>query len=891
MPVFFNRICSSMPPDMLSTCYDRLTTMNVGMDITMHSESVEATDFIRMAMGNSKNWRHYIHFSREIGEVSVADLEDLASTTHELDAPSLISVSIHYPPSTTALIQEELRQDALCYFRTWTMPKLMMLKLSNIIPSPFVGSASLRQLSLQIGHEGVGNGMFNLQALVAFLVSCVLLEELDIELVGVASLWQVIATNQHASVGSVNRINFTFRDCNIRVVKPMMEVLSFPNVRSMQLRVLMFYDSLTMVPEMPRGDVHDFLPEIFPDRTALPKLLHLRLCIDITRSFRPIQVSLPFAALTNIKHLYLDVRDSILAPIPSGISLPSLRSLSLKHCRKLEVDWITSLLDVLKASRTFQPTQLEVESCRWTKYPVFAPSGELSTLTEQELANHYVDVTVDEMRQLMLAWRRKPGLSGPSKSVSTIGAWSGEQAEDFAQTYGQTYIEEESFPILADILHLIQNRHGHLTAQQEWFDEMCPSEPVTFDYESKATQAVEDVQRATAARDALKIASRALLQLSECISFQATVAEKHVKTLQRRSGFSSLPDEILSIVLENAAYAADDHDRDSRPFNLKVTAPIRTVKSATRLSHSCRRFRRLILDIPVLYSCTCSFMPPDMASTCCDRLKATNGGMDVRLYNENMEFREAKDFIHMAMKNSKNWHYYTHCYSFPGGNGEVSVADLEDLAKATYKLDVPSLISVSIYYPSWTATLIQEGLREDPFHYIKTWTMPKLSSLKLSNVIPSPFAGSTSLRQLSLRMNYDGTDNGMFKLQTLIAFLVPCVLLEELAIELYFVADVLRWAAPTEPHASFDRINRVEFTFHECSIRAVKSVMAALNFPKIRAVVLRISILYGFSSEDPDLPLGDVDDIFQAIFSDSTAFSKLLDLQLYINTVCRTFED
>lgn len=406
IPAFYNRICNSMPPDMVSTCCDRLTTTNVGMDVRLYNNSTEDMDFIRMAMKNSKHWHHYTHFyssTWEIDEEFIADMEVLAKTVHKLDAPSLTSVSIHYPSSTTTHIQEGRRQDTFFYFKTWTMPNLSMLNLGNVIPSPFAGSASLRQLSLQWNPEEDNLVMFSLQTLDAFLAPCVLLEELAIELVCVSRLLsRVTSMGRLAKLDRLIRTNFTFRECDIHVVKTVMKELGFPSVQSMKLHILMPYDSLTVDPDMPEGDVHDILLEMFPDRTAFTKLSDLQLECDISRTYRPIQVSIPFVGLSKIKHLCLVTKNSILAPIPSGISLPSLRSLSFQYCRKLEVDWIASLLGVVKANGIFEPSHLEVKECRWTKYPVFTPSSWLSTITDEELANQYTDVTANDMRELML---------------------------------------------------------------------------------------------------------------------------------------------------------------------------------------------------------------------------------------------------------------------------------------------------------------------------------------------------------------------------------------------------------------------------------------------------------------------------------------------------------
>ncbi len=102
---------------------------------------------------------------------------------------------------------------------------------------------------------------------------------------------------------------------------------------------------------------------------------------------------------------------------------------------------------------------------------------------------------------------------------------------------------------------------------------------VLFPYGSRTSRSNEDVTRAVEARDAVKHASDALRQIVECISFQAATSETHVNTLRLRRGMSSLPDEILSIILEYAAYCDKSH------YRYEDESAIKTVKAATILSH------------------------------------------------------------------------------------------------------------------------------------------------------------------------------------------------------------------------------------------------------------------------------------------------------------------
>ncbi len=82
-----------------------------------------------------------------------------------------------------------------------------------------------------------------------------------------------------------------------------------------------------------------------------------------------------------------------------------------------------------------------------------------------------------------------------------------------------------------------------------------------------------------------------------------------------RKGLSSLPDEVLAVILEVAAYSSLLNEEQ---------AAIQTVKAAIKLSHTSQRIRGLVVKIPNLWNNIFSTMPPQMVSACCDHLTIAN---------------------------------------------------------------------------------------------------------------------------------------------------------------------------------------------------------------------------------------------------------------------------
>lgn len=106
----------------------------------------------------------------------------------------------------------------------------------------------------------------------------------------------------------------------------------------------------------------------------------------------------------------------------------------------------------------------------------------------------------------------------------------------------------------------------------------------------------------------LKLAADALHKIRKCILGQARFCEEKVLALRLRGSFSSLPNEILAVVLVDAATPTSDE------FQYKHHAMC-VFRAATRLSHVCQRFRSLMLCNPNFWRCVWNGMSLDVVET------------------------------------------------------------------------------------------------------------------------------------------------------------------------------------------------------------------------------------------------------------------------------------
>ncbi len=114
-------------------------------------------------------------------------------------------------------------------------------------------------------------------------------------------------------------------------------------------------------------------------------------------------------------------------------------------------------------------------------------------------------------------------------------------------------------------------------------------------------------------------------KLSKCMESIRLVAEQRLKTAQLRTGLASLPNEILTSVLclasqcEGRLHDSLVHRTHHRGAGITKC----TFLSATRLSHVCDRFRRVLLLTPEIWSGISDDMSLEMIEICLIRSGST----------------------------------------------------------------------------------------------------------------------------------------------------------------------------------------------------------------------------------------------------------------------------
>lgn len=277
----------------------------------------------------------------------------------------------------------------------------------------------------------------------------------------------------------------------------------------------------------------------------------------------------------------------------------------------------------------------------------------------------------------------------------------------------------------------------------------------------------------------LRLAADALRKIHDCVSSQVKLCEEHIVALRLRGGFASLPDEILTNVLEHAAIRAPV----VRPQKHKA---LDNFLAARRLSHACQRFRSLMLRSSTFWRCVWSGMSLEMVKSLCGRL--AEGTAEIFLDKS----RESSDtsvgqFIRTIASLSDRWSRFTQSEH---GNYMTS-EEFIDLAHETNQLHVPLLSQLVVGHPK---SMLNENRREraqDPVHYYSTWSAPQLRVFHVRNMIPVPFTASSLLTTFRITLECGGIDRVGEMLSSLIQFLASCSNLKIFGLKMFYLTEIM----------------------------------------------------------------------------------------------------
>lgn len=385
------------------------------------------------------------------------------------------------------------------------------------------------------------------------------------------------------------------------------------------------------------------------------------------------------------------------------------------------------------------------------------------------------------------------------------------------------------------------------------------------------------VEQASTMRSDLLAAMDALDTIRQCISGQAAVLDGHIEACTVRRGFVSLPNEILSVVLEHAA---------NEQYNTEAWTIVHSVQAATKLSHVCKRFRHLIVNLPGLWNRWTNLGKsfPGMLPSCI--LRSGNSGskllVSALLEEEFPEYAERiEEFLRIVYPKHKFWdHFVLNCRRWECH--QFSDKELMVLAKVSNGVVVPSLTILDIQYHDVVLRILQERGNSLPaVHFYSTWSTPRLQSMVTKNFIPVPFSGSQSLKSLSLSIGFDTfTTPHVFDIVGLLSFLSSCPVVEDITLSVGGADSSVPSSSISHP-VEMRFVSNLHLHVKLCNSNPLRLFFEHIRFPALSRLVFYIQTsLKNETSRDIEASSRK---IIHAVFPNAEVFQNLSSMVLWVS--------
>lgn len=319
-------------------------------------------------------------------------------------------------------------------------------------------------------------------------------------------------------------------------------------------------------------------------------------------------------------------------------------------------------------------------------------------------------------------------------------------------------------------------------------------------------------------------------------------ARRDVDALAFRTGFSSLPDEIVAEILVFATRPS----KTKSSAHIDIVAEMRALAEARSLSHVCRRFRSLVLNSSRIWGVISEHMTNlsevkfviNHSGTTPMTVVLDHCGL---LQRSNLKFQK---FFETCLLSSNRWSSFTlgnHSYQDTNrGHSAFRWLDVRSnistISRITTNLTLPVIRRLCVDY---SAFLVPEHL-DAKFHPYLRWSMPNLTELRLSGCHPPPAQTSFSSTLRSVSIHFETASGPAYTMSRLKSFLASCDVLETVNIYLVGWTSVVNMSGPP---LAVSRVQKALLSFYECTPAVVDTFCHSIHYPNAAALHLTLSDL------------------------------------------------
>lgn len=292
--------------------------------------------------------------------------------------------------------------------------------------------------------------------------------------------------------------------------------------------------------------------------------------------------------------------------------------------------------------------------------------------------------------------------------------------------------------------------------------------------------------------------------------------QKDLRSLTPRHEFLKLPDELLAVIFEDAAYESHESHATS-------------VRCSIRISHVCKRFRVIALRTPGLWINVSDTQTPELLDTLLSRSSPSGLQVAFGCIVGCRKDHANPNFLRTLTLHTERWKEVTI------GNHLLVESDanpVEELKHEAYRnLELPALEQLNLTAPDD----VTSSVLEDNYHFYTSWITPRLRTLTAENFVPRFIPKALALTSCHIIFDHY-IDNDLMDMRSTLFFLDQCHGLKKLSLT---IDDMKNEISPF-PKTVLSNVESLCLTVESNAAKAVYKIMSALRLPKLTKLSLKL---------------------------------------------------
>lgn len=358
IPRFWNKVQSFRPPKVIDACLERSKGAGLEIHFGITKQDIkggkdmpaEIARFCAQVLPHSQRWESFSVVTLNVPLSSTSLIfKSIREQCGSLELPNLRSMQIKWTNEDGSSDEEQLNNDDLHFYSSWSMPQLSKLEVDNFIPRSCVGN-TLASCDLSFGALR----WTDMEFLSEFLQSMKRVQELKLSFQHIdADTWP----DERTSLPNLQKLSLVFNEETHESAPGLVQMLDVPNVADINLTATL--DEWT--------ELRD-LVSCFDQEDAFESVEKLSIHVDRSSTAFDQLNKMVFDTFPNLEYLKIRAQNAI-TDVHTSSNDPNLTTFICSQCDVFDGNVAKDIIDQMERDGLLD----EFKNLAVVDMPMFSP--------------------------------------------------------------------------------------------------------------------------------------------------------------------------------------------------------------------------------------------------------------------------------------------------------------------------------------------------------------------------------------------------------------------------------------------------------------------------------------------------------------------------------------